>query len=343
MKKLAALVLALGLAMALGACATQVEAEDKSATTQAQTTAVQLPEEDRPDPYNNLLGVWEGHYSNWMGDEVHALQILVYRHHIGVGARIAINGEIEDSWVTVTSGDDAPLWWNSDTERFVLRTWVQQPPGWRGEVAIYLALDGDTLVSRGLSGMERVELTRAAKSNAPLTEIHEHIASNGACIFCDMPMPHPPPPALQEEATLRFYSADFNTWQRNDYVSLEYEEFTVSGEDWLQDAIAHMRIGWLRDIWYEGRRLYADFLPMGQNHLQGSANTARWMIFISLASFPNVDEIVVLVGSKRDFSTDHGSFAGVAVITGSENPRYIFEEEDGPGVLRWEPSDWRKE
>jgi len=336
MKKIIAAMIT--LVLVLGACAGQAQAENMpTELVPMQATTTQVPEDLR-DHFENLLGVWKGYYQNWLGDEVRTLQLLVYRRDFGVGARIAMEGEIENAWVTVTLAENNDFFHLYDTERFVLTTYVRQPPGWHGEVFIYLARNGNELVSRGLSGLERIELTRAESSDISLSVIHEHIERDGRCIFCAMPMPHPAPPALEEAVVLRFYYEPYPDLRRlpNDYAALLYREYTVLGEDWLQDAIAQM--GAVRDIWYDGRRLYADLLPSGQNHLQGSSNTAAETLFVSLASFPNVDEIVVLVGGMRGFSTDHGSFAGVAVLTGHENPQYSMEwpwNDNRPGVLAW--------
>jgi len=45
---------------------------------------------------------------------------------------------------------------------------------------------------------------------------------------------------------------------------------------------------------------------------------------------------LLLVDGARDFDAGHGSLAGVAVLTGHENPQHIWARDGMPGMLRWE-------
>ena len=108
------------------------------------------------------------------------------------------------------------------------------------------------------------------------------------------------------------------------YTDFEYIEVTVYSDDWLEQALAlmnentHFDIG---NIWYEGERLYADLIadsPYGNTWQALQGSTGAWInadiLLLNLASFPDVEEIVILMNGERDVSSDHFSFEGVFMM-----------------------------
>ena len=112
------------------------------------------------------------------------------------------------------------------------------------------------------------------------------------------------------------------------YTDFEYFEVTFYSDDWLEQALALMNENTLFDIggiWYEGERLYADLIadsPYGNTWQALQGSTGAWIngniLLLNLASFPNVEEIVILMNGERDSGSDHFSFEGIFVVTDSD-------------------------
>ena len=95
------------------------------------------------------------------------------------------------------------------------------------------------------------------------------------------------------------------------YVSEE-----ISGEALREEFISlmnyHTGIG-IWDIWYEGDTFYVDLLSIEWNRFNwGSTGSAYHFnrLIKTLASFPNVQNIRILIGGERDVITSHTSFIG---------------------------------
>jgi len=156
-------------------------------------------------------------------------------------------------------------------------------------------------------------------------------------------------PAI-DEATIRlYYDTTYNAMVTGYYHDdLGYITETVSGENWLMDAIqlvySHTGIQFQK-MWYDGNRLYADLVSQEFFRFQGSAGASiRYNImYTTLASFPGVEEIVVLIGGERDAASDHFCFAGVAIVTGL-NSDMIWQRLDdqfATGRLGWVQTECR--
>jgi len=105
------------------------------------------------------------------------------------------------------------------------------------------------------------------------------------------------------------------TMQRYTYLDIpgpyEVVDIVIFPEDWQAQVIEHMG---LADIWYEETRLVVDLAPASVVRFNwGSTGSAILgnNLLKSLATMPNVTEIVVLVGGQRGISADHFSFAEV--------------------------------
>ena len=136
---------------------------------------------------------------------------------------------------------------------------------------------------------------------------------------------------------LRFYSDPFAD-VTGYYADLSVRQVTVREENWLEAAAEQLDFP-VRDIRLVGNRLYVDLMQSAeQTHLQGTSGAAAATnsLFMSLASFPGVEWIVVLLGGERDRWGDHFSFEGMVQVTGIEADR-IWEQAwaNVAGRLRW--------
>jgi len=118
---------------------------------------------------------------------------------------------------------------------------------------------------------------------------------------------------FNEAFTMRFYNHKDN-WPEPVY---DYYDEEISPEGWRAQVIDHMKKHTgiqLSDIWYEESRLVADVIPASAiyfNWGSSGGGMRQRSLIDSLASMPNVSEIVVLVGGQRGVNADHFSFAEV--------------------------------
>ena len=152
------------------------------------------------------------------------------------------------------------------------------------------------------------------------------------------------PTLLWEFTTLRFYYYDTYGWDgTTDYPPLSFIEVSVSGENWLEQAPYYMRLHTeieVSEIWYDGRRIYADLLPEIENRLQGTLGaslTVRTLI-LSLANFPDVEEIVILIDGEHNVWGWHFSFDGVFVLD-DLNAEQIWTNDSNIGRLKFIPNE----
>ncbi|MDR2182666.1 MAG: GerMN domain-containing protein [Clostridiales bacterium] len=123
-------------------------------------------------------------------------------------------------------------------------------------------------------------------------------------------------PAPGDGVTLRFYH-DPDALITGYYADLEVTESTFFGGDWLQQVAADISAD---NIWYEGHRIYVDFSEeVSWRFNAGSTGgfLATQSLILNLASFPNVEEMVILVEGQRDVWADHFSFEGIFVVVDS--------------------------
>ena len=130
-----------------------------------------------------------------------------------------------------------------------------------------------------------------------------------------------------ETINIRLYDL---IWQE-DGDELTYVTEEICAENWAQEAAVLIRQSSgldIRDIWYEGNRLFADLTPATALMFGYSGHAAihySAVLLASLASLPYVEEIEILVGGTR------GIF-----IDGFGYPVHIVSEEM---PWRWE---WRE-
>jgi len=140
-------------------------------------------------------------------------------------------------------------------------------------------------------------------------------------------------PTVYEHETLRFPPQERMSWPTDNAVTVRFERHIdwglqenfdeqIGGRNWREDAIHYLRQHTgvrARDMWFEyeesgdgqGLRIVVDLLPIeGRIFNWGTlGSTMRTFALIySLASFPYVTEIEVLVGGVAGRWADHFSF-----------------------------------
>ena len=134
------------------------------------------------------------------------------------------------------------------------------------------------------------------------------------------PMAGPPPwlenhlPISEDTTTMRFYI--YHDWDIFDVI-----EETISREYWREEVPqlmrTHRRTIDIRDLWYEGSRLYVDLFP-GPAIFFDWGSTGSWILtstlIDSLGSLPGVAEIVVLVGGEAGHAGSHFDFSQPFVL-----------------------------
>jgi len=96
-----------------------------------------------------------------------------------------------------------------------------------------------------------------------------------------------------------------------------YHEEVIYGAHLWEEFIRLMRYHHgirIRDLWYDGARLYVDLAAVEAIVFNwGSTGSFyRWNVLVrTLATLPDVSEIVILVGGYADVEADHYSFRGV--------------------------------
>jgi len=146
------------------------------------------------------------------------------------------------------------------------------------------------------------------------------------------------PPEGVEVTVIRIYrDATENAMFTGYYRDVSYVEHRLWGDDWLDQATQLVQ-AFVRSIRYEGRRLIVDFVPDVERYFQGSSGAAiNYNILIAtLASFPDVDEIQILVDGQSDQEYDHVSFVGIITVMNHTHER--MWDWDGNGG-RWRQSN----
>jgi len=94
----------------------------------------------------------------------------------------------------------------------------------------------------------------------------------------------------------------------------KYHEEEIDGENLWEEFIRLMRYHTgirVRDLWYEGTILYVDLAPV-EGIVFNWGSTGSWyrtsILFRTLATFPDVAEIVILVGGVAGVGADHFQF-----------------------------------
>lgn len=142
--------------------------------------------------------------------------------------------------------------------------------------------------------------------------------------------------------TIRFYRDATNAFLydiRGYPYDFYINEVVISGENWLQELLfeAQRNLGaqsiHIRNIWYVGGRIYVDLDGLrSQPAFAGSTGgyLTQRILYLSVASFPNVEEIVILLDGQPvgRYQLDHINLSGVVRVTGHDVSNIWEWEED---------------
>ena len=138
-----------------------------------------------------------------------------------------------------------------------------------------------------------------------------------------------PPPAAGPSPWLENYlPIDGDTTVMRFYIYRDWNEIediieeTISRENWREEVPrlmrTHRRAIDIRDLWYDGDRLYVDLFPAPAIFFNWGT-TGSWILtqtlVDSLGSLPGVAEIVVLVGGEAGHWADHFDFSQPFPVT----------------------------
>jgi hypothetical protein len=123
---------------------------------------------------------------------------------------------------------------------------------------------------------------------------------------------------------IKLFSYDeVNSTHYGDEENFRYMTVYIPEENFLEEAAKLMYLQELfsvNSLWYEGSRLYADMnvteLRWASNSSMGSA-VWRMTLLMTLASFPDVSEVVVLFEGEDNVFIDGFPYNGVFTVSGS--------------------------
>ena len=121
-------------------------------------------------------------------------------------------------------------------------------------------------------------------------------------------------PIDDDQFTMRFYI--HRDWDQ--HIAIEE---TISRGNWREEVPqlmrTHSRTIDIRDLWYEGDRLYVDLFPVAAAFFNWGT-TGSWLLtqtlIDSLGTLPGVAEIMVLVGGESGHWADHFSFVDPFIV-----------------------------
>jgi hypothetical protein len=129
-----------------------------------------------------------------------------------------------------------------------------------------------------------------------------------------------------------FSYAEVNSTMTGDTENLRYVTVYIPEENFLEEAAKLMYLQELFSVnrlWYEGNRLYADMnvtqLRWASNGSMGAA-VFQSTLLATLASFPDVEEIVILFEGVENVYIDGFPYNGVFVVNSPDNG-FIQNEE----------------
>ncbi|MCL2573076.1 MAG: hypothetical protein FWE34_00815 [Defluviitaleaceae bacterium] len=296
------------------------------------------------DPRDALLGVWRGTYVNNLG--INGYEFIIFREGADYLAVVHFF-PVEGSPAGQQSGSTLNNVIISDTAgwfEIVPFMDLDMPSGWTASgQAVTLSGGGATMTGHIRNSPEfTLDVALVGNTDFPLAGwiSHDHIADiHGVCIFCDIFVGDGIAGFI-----MRIYY-DPMAESGNRYANWQYNEVWISDVDWFRDASRALNELWevdVIDMWFVENRLYVD---LNNFHPGGSSGgfSATTALILSLASIPNVDEIVVMVNGARDVESDHFSLRGIFEITrnnvdaiwgwdGSE-PSRILQVPDQPVEL----------
>ncbi|MCL2576057.1 MAG: hypothetical protein FWE33_06460 [Defluviitaleaceae bacterium] len=121
---------------------------------------------------------------------------------------------------------------------------------------------------------------------------------------------HPYP--IEGDFTMRIYSHPMAEYDFENFAEIE-----ISAENWeiqIIQAMQEFTFLVIDDLWFEETRLVVDLNPEAAVVFNWGTSGGYFRtraLLDSLATVPNVTEIIVLVGGERGLSADHFSFAQI--------------------------------